>query len=87
VPTSITKLTGPGPAPVAMSMALTGWTVGYLMGSPIAGFIITSTGAEKSSSIEPYRATIFYAGGIAMVSATIVLLARLRMDKKMLKKL
>lgn len=87
MPTAIGRMMGPGQAAVGMGMAITGWTGGYLMGSPIAGMLIAATGAEKAHTVVPYRAAIFYAGGVAMASATFVLAARLRMDSKLIKKL
>lgn len=87
ITTAIASMIGPGHASVAMSMSTTGWTGGYLMGSPIAGILIAAKGAEKSSSIAPYRAAIFYAGGTAVASGAFVLLARLRLDSKIVKKL
>lgn len=87
MPTAIGRMTGPGQAAVGMGMAITGWTGGYLMGSPIAGILISATGAEKGHTVAPYRAAIFYAGGVALASATFVLVARLRMDNKLIKKL
>lgn len=86
-PMVIAKNVEPGQAPAGMSLAITGWTPGYLLGSPIAGALIGLTGAEKSSSIEPYRAAIFYAGGVAAVSTVCVMFARLRLDRKLIKKL
>ena len=87
IPTAIGRLVGPSQAAVGMGMAITGWTGGYLMGSPLAGILIARTGAEKAHSVVPYRAAIFYAGGVALVSAAFVLIARLRMDIKLIKKL
>lgn len=87
MPTAIGRMMGPGQAAVGMGMAITGWTGGYLMGSPIAGMLIAATGAEKAHTVVPYRAAIFYAGGVAMASATFVLAARLRMDSKLIKKM
>ena len=86
MPTAIGRMIAPGQAAVGMGMAITGWTGGYLMGSPIAGILIGATGAEKAHTVVPYRAAIFYAGGVALASATFVLLARLRMDTKLIKK-
>ena len=86
MPTAIGRMIGPGQAAVGMGMAITGWTGGYLMGSPITGMLIAATGAEKAHNVVPYRAAIFYAGGVAMASATFVLVARLRMDTKLIKK-
>ncbi|KAI4189341.1 MAG: hypothetical protein L6R41_001519 [Letrouitia leprolyta] len=87
MPTAINRVAPPGKAAVGMGMAITGWTGGYLMGSPIAGMLIAATGAEKAHGVEPYRAAIFYAGGIALMSAGFVLVARLGMDTKVMKRL
>ena len=87
MPTTIGRMAGAGQAAVGMGMAITGWTGGYLMGSPIAGMLITATGAENAESVVPYRAAIFYAGGVALASTMFVLIARLRMDTKFIKKL
>lgn len=87
MPTAIGRLVGPGQAAVGMGMAITGWTGGYLMGSPIAGILISASGAEKAHTVAPYRAAIFYAGSVALASAAFVLVARLRLDTKLIKKL
>ena len=86
MPTAIGRMMGPGQAAVGMGMAITGWTGGYLIGSPIAGVLIAARGAEEAHTVVPYRAAIFYAGGVALASAMFVLLARLRMDTKLIKK-
>ena len=87
MPTAVGRLMGPGQAGVGLGMAITGWTGGYLVGSPIAGALIAATGADKAHTVAPYRAAIFYAGGVALASATFVLIARLRMDTKLNKKI
>ncbi|KAH6654156.1 major facilitator superfamily domain-containing protein [Truncatella angustata] len=87
MPTAVGRLVGPGHAAVGMSMALTGLALGYFMGSPIAGFLIDATGADRAKSIVPYRPAIFYAGATAVMSTAFVLLARLKMDGKIMKKL
>lgn len=87
MPTAIGRMVGPGQAAMGMGMAITGWTGGYLMGSPIAGILIAATGADKAHSVVPYRAAVFYAGGIAFTSAIFVLVARLRMDIRLIKKM
>ncbi|KAK4542984.1 hypothetical protein LTR36_005982 [Oleoguttula mirabilis] len=86
MPTVLATMFGPGRAPVAMGQAITGWTVGYLMGAPIAGYLLQATSADKSGSIDPYRPAIFYAGGMALLSCVFVLLARLATDRKLLKR-
>ncbi|KIX06530.1 uncharacterized protein Z518_04506 [Rhinocladiella mackenziei CBS 650.93] len=85
---------GSGPA-VAMSMVITGWTGGYLMGVPIAGYLLQASGvgvgsasaehgqgkANFGTSIDPYRPAIFYAGGVALAAAGFTLIARLKMGQ------
>ncbi len=86
-PTVITSMFGATRGAVAMGMTVTGWTGGYLMGAPIAGYLLQASGGQKPGTIMPYRPAIFYAGGVAFASSLCVLLARLSMDKKMIKKL
>jgi len=87
-------------AAVAMSMSITGWTGGYLLGAPIAGYILQAAGvgagafsesstadkAEIPTSIDPYRPAIFYAGGVALAAAGFVLIARLKLGQGMKQK-
>ncbi|POR31510.1 Uncharacterized protein TPAR_08278 [Tolypocladium paradoxum] len=87
MPTAVGRLLGPGLAAAGMGMAMTGWCVGDLLGNPIAGFLIEATGADHATSIVPYRAAIFYAGSTALASTFFVLVARLRMDSNLLKKI
>lgn len=87
MPTAIAALAGPGRASGAMSIGTSFWAPGYLLGTPIAGILIGATGAAKASTIEPYRAAIFYAGSMALVGGVVALAARLKMDTKLNKKL
>jgi MCP family monocarboxylic acid transporter-like MFS transporter 3 len=43
-PTVVAGIFGPGRATVAMSMSVTGWTGGYLLGAPIAGYLLQAAG-------------------------------------------
>ncbi|KAH8655342.1 major facilitator superfamily domain-containing protein [Xylariales sp. PMI_506] len=87
MPTAIGKLLGPRAASAGIGMAVTGWSVGDLLGNPIAGFLIAATQADHAASIVPYRAAIFYAGGTAAFSTVLILAARLKMNTNLLKKL
>lgn len=87
LPTAISALSGPGLASGAMSIGTSFWTLGDLLGTPIAGILIASTGAATSSGIEPYRAAIFYAGGISLAGLALVVTSRLGVNTKVLKKL
>lgn len=87
MPTAVGKFLGPGQAAVGIGMAVTGWSVGYLFGTPIAGFLIQATGANHANMIGPYKPTIFYAAGTALVSTVFVLVARLKMDSRLLRRI
>ncbi|KAF2442871.1 MFS general substrate transporter [Karstenula rhodostoma CBS 690.94] len=90
LPTVVASMFGPGRAAVAMSMAVAGWSGGYLMGSPIAGYLLQAAGGKQQGGqelgIEVYRPAIFYAGGVATASSLFVLFARFKMSKKLVKK-
>ena len=89
-PTVVAGIFGPGRAAVAMSMSVTGWSVGYLMGAPIAGYLLQAAGGRWGSGsgvgIDAYRPAIFYAGGTATISALCVLVARLVVTRKLRKR-
>jgi MCP family monocarboxylic acid transporter-like MFS transporter 3 len=89
-PMVVAGIFGPGRAAVAMSMSITGWTGGYLMGAPIAGYLLQAAGGSKEDSavqsVNVYRPAIFYAGGTATLSALCVLGARLTVAKKFKKR-
>ena len=87
VPTVVASMVGPGLATVAMSMNVTGWTFGYLLGTPIAGYLLQATRADKARSVDPYRPAIIYAGAVAFISSALVLLARLRLDRRLKRKI
>lgn len=86
LPTAVAAL-APGSAAASISLATSFWTPGYLLGSPIAGMLIQSTGAAESSSIQPYLAAIFYAAGTGLLATLLVIFSRLKLDTKLLKKL
>ncbi|EXJ70523.1 uncharacterized protein A1O5_06593 [Cladophialophora psammophila CBS 110553] len=78
-----------GRVAISMGMAISGWTGGYLMGVPIAGYLLQASGlggsggtqqAKSGASIDPYRLAIFYAGGVALAAAAGVSIARLKLE-------
>ncbi|KAF2471791.1 MFS transporter, MCP family, solute carrier family 16, member 10 [Lindgomyces ingoldianus] len=90
LPTVVASMFGPGRAAVAMGMAVTGWTGGYLMGAPIAGYLLQAGGGREDGGrqkINVYRPAIFYAGGIALASSMFVLFARVKMDRRVVKRI
>lgn len=89
-PTVVAGIFGPGRAAVAMSMSVTGWTPGYLLGTPIAGYLLQAASGKyvgsAGSDSSVYRPAIFYAGGAALLSSAFVLWARINMSKSILKR-
>lgn len=63
MPIAISRFVGPDQAQVAVGMALTVWSAGAFLGAPIAGNLISATGAASANSIVTYRAATFYCGG------------------------
>lgn len=82
LPTAVGRLAGERRGAGAVSIALTGWAPGLLVGNPIAGFLIDATGASISHSIVPYRPAIFYVAGTALLSLGFVVAARLSIDRR-----
>jgi MFS transporter, MCT family, solute carrier family 16 (monocarboxylic acid transporters), member 3 len=66
-----------------MGMGNAGWTAGYLLGTPIAGYLLNATSDGDDHSIEAYRPLIFYAAGTATVALLVVLVARVRISVSM----
>lgn len=90
-PTVVAGIFGPGRAAVAMSMAVSGWTAGYLLGPPITGYLLQAVAGErkfvaKEMGVEVYRPAIFYAGGLALVASIFAGWARVKMTRTVRKK-
>ncbi|CAG5142307.1 uncharacterized protein ALTATR162_LOCUS1126 [Alternaria atra] len=86
LPTAVATV-APHSAAASIALMVFFWTPGYLLGAPLAGLLIEATGAADASSIEPYRAAIFYAAGTGVLATLLIVVARLRLDTKMLKRL
>lgn len=86
MPTVVGNVFGSARVSVAMGMIVTGWTGGYLLGAPIAGFILDAYGGEKNG-FRAYRPAILWAGSMALGAAGLVAYVRFRMSKHPLKRL
>jgi MFS transporter, MCT family, solute carrier family 16 (monocarboxylic acid transporters), member 3 len=90
LPTVVAGMFGPGRATIAMSMSVAGWAGGYLMGAPIAGYLLQAAGGKQDDGarqgVNVYRPAIFYAGGVALLSSLFVLMARLKLTKTVIKR-
>ncbi|KAF7590770.1 hypothetical protein BBP40_002386 [Aspergillus hancockii] len=86
IPTVVGNVFGSARVSVAMGMIVTGWAGGYLLGAPIAGYILNASGGEDAG-VGAYRPAIFYAGGMALCAAVMAIFIRLKTDARPFKKL
>ncbi|KAF2431861.1 MFS general substrate transporter [Tothia fuscella] len=85
MPTVVGSMFGSTRVAVAMGMVVTGWAGGYLMGAPIAGYILDAFGGEDAG-FKAYRPAMYYAGSMSMAAAILVGFLRLKVDVKLKKK-
>jgi len=81
MPTVVGNVFGSARVSVAMGMMVTGWTGGYLLGAPIAGYLLEAYGGE-TGGFKSYRPAIFYAGSMALGAAGMVAYVRFSMSSK-----
>ncbi|KAJ9157535.1 Monocarboxylate permease [Pleurostoma richardsiae] len=86
MPTVIGNVFGSQRVAVAMGMVVTGWVGGYLMGAPIAGYLLQAYGGADSG-LKAFRPAMFYAGSMALAAAVLVGLMRMHMSKSLSAKL
>ncbi|KXH30132.1 major facilitator superfamily transporter [Colletotrichum simmondsii] len=86
MPTVVGNTFGSARVSVAMSMIVTGWAGGYLMGSPIAGYLLEAYGGAEGG-LQAYRPAMFYAGSLSLAAAGLVAMVRLRINSSILAKI
>ncbi|KAF6797515.1 monocarboxylate permease [Colletotrichum sojae] len=86
MPTVVGNVFGSARVSVAMSMVVTGWAGGYLMGAPIAGYLLEAYGGAENG-LQAYRPAMFYAGSLSLASAVLVAMVRFRMSTNILAKI
>ncbi|KAH8663660.1 major facilitator superfamily domain-containing protein [Tricladium varicosporioides] len=86
MPTVVGSVFGSRRVSVAMGMIVTGWGGGYLMGAPIAGYLLAAYGGEHSS-LKAYHPAMIYAGSMGLISSALVLTLKLKLNKKPLQRL
>ncbi|KAJ2983289.1 hypothetical protein NQ176_g808 [Zarea fungicola] len=82
-PTVATSIFGSQRVSVVMGMIMSAWAGGYLLGSPIAGYLLEAFGGA-GGGLKAYRPAMFYAGGLAFVSAFLLGIVRFRLNKNIL---
>ncbi|KAK7427296.1 hypothetical protein QQZ08_006233 [Neonectria magnoliae] len=85
MPTVVGNTFGSARVSGAMGMIVTGWVGGYLMGAPIAGYLLEAYGGADSG-LQAYRPAMFYAGALALGATGLVAFIRFRKDHRFLVK-
>lgn len=86
MPTVVGNIFGSARVSVAMGMVVTSWAGGYLMGAPIAGYLLDAYGGTDAG-FQAYRPAMFYAGSMALGAAGLVEGVRFRMSRNPFAKL
>ncbi|KAH8881476.1 MFS general substrate transporter [Thozetella sp. PMI_491] len=86
MPTVVGNVFGSQRVSVAMGMVITGWGGGYLMGAPIAGYLLGAYGGADNG-LQAYRPAMYYAGSMALGAGGLVAAVRLGISRKLLQKL
>ena len=85
IPTTIGSVFGVEKVPVTMGMIVTGWAGGYLMGGPVAGYILSAyVGSE--TGVAAYRPAMYYAGSMSLAAAALVGFMRFRIEQRLWRK-
>ncbi|KIW05349.1 uncharacterized protein PV09_03865 [Verruconis gallopava] len=81
IPTAVGSVFGTAQVATAMGMIVTGWAGGYLLGGPIAGYLLAAFGGEQAG-FQAYRPAMYYSGSMSLAAAILVGTLRFRMDRK-----
>ena len=66
-------------------MIITSWSGGYLLGAPIAGYLLDAYGGQDAG-FQAYRPAMFYAGSLALGAAGFIELVRFRTNRNLFAK-
>ncbi|GAA5906385.1 hypothetical protein JCM6882_002715 [Rhodosporidiobolus microsporus] len=86
IPGTLASVFGTTRLNTIFSMIVSSWTFGYFLGSPIAGYLLQAYGGPEAG-YGAYRPAIFYSGALSLVSASLVLAARLYQSKRLFQKI
>ncbi|KAA1471240.1 MFS general substrate transporter [Dentipellis sp. KUC8613] len=67
----------------ALAMIVTGWASGYLLGSPVAGWLLEAYGGSNAGRAA-FRPAIYFAGSLSVASTGLILAMRQLLAKKVL---
>lgn len=83
LPISVARLVREKQAVRGISIALTGWTAGFLTRGPTAGFLLGPTNADQQHSVVHYRPAISSRRWYRLLTAALVCLGWLRIGKSL----
>ncbi|KZP21098.1 MFS general substrate transporter [Athelia psychrophila] len=83
MPSVVGHVYGPSRLPTALAMVVTGWGAGYIMGAPIAGYVLEHYGGTEAGRAA-FRPAMYYAGSMSLGSAVFTVGLRRLMSKKLL---
>jgi len=75
MPSVVGHLYGPMRVPNALAMVVSGWAIGYMLGAPIAGWILGAFGGSEAGRAA-FRPAIYFAGSMSVLSALLILTMR-----------
>ncbi|KAI0319532.1 major facilitator superfamily domain-containing protein [Amylostereum chailletii] len=75
VPSVVANVYGQARVANALAMVISGWASGYLLGAPIAGWILGAYGGSEAGRAA-FRPAIYFAGSLAFVSAVLIFAMR-----------
>ncbi|KFA60572.1 hypothetical protein S40285_07811 [Stachybotrys chlorohalonatus IBT 40285] len=84
MPTVVGSVLGSAKLTTVMGMILTNWVGGYLMGAPVAGYILDAYGGVDGG-LKAYKPAIYYSMSLAMIAVGLVASVRFRLSPTLLK--
>ncbi|TFY82482.1 hypothetical protein EWM64_g1538 [Hericium alpestre] len=81
IPSIVGYLNGQSRVSSALAMVVTGWASGYLLGSPVAGWLLEAYGGSAAGRVA-FRPTIYFAGSLSVASTGLILTMRQLLVKK-----
>ncbi|ETW79330.1 MFS monocarboxylate transporter [Heterobasidion irregulare TC 32-1] len=71
MPSVIGHMYGSSRVASALAMVVTGWAFGYLLGSPVAGWLLDAYGGS-SAGRTAFRPAIYFAGSLSLLSVVLI---------------
>ncbi|KAF8894392.1 major facilitator superfamily domain-containing protein [Infundibulicybe gibba] len=82
IPSVVGYIYGPPRVSTVLAMILSAWAAGYIMGAPVAGWILDRYGGTSAGRIA-FRPAMYYAGSLTLGSAGLVIAVRHLVSPKM----